>query len=106
MNIYTIYAELKEGVHPRDFVQGCSEFLDSLPQVKAYRITRMKLGFRSKDLGEWRIDMEFETMQDMDDAMTRTLSNPDSDAKHRGFNQYIDVDYIDHFLYRDWPDEV
>ena len=29
----------------------------------------MKLGFRSKDLGEWRIDMEFRTMQDLDDAM-------------------------------------
>ena len=106
MNIYTIYADIKEDVSPREFVEGCGAFLDSLPQCQAWRITRMKLGFRSMDIGEWRIDMEFKSMQDLDDAMTRTLQNSDSIKKHVGFNQFVDMDSIDHFLYRDWPDEV
>lgn len=106
MNIYTIYADLKNDVNPHDFRNGCGAFLDSLPMCKAWRITRMKLGFRSRDIGEWRIDMEFDTMQDLDDAMSRTLTNKDTVTKHVGFNQFIDMDSIDHFLYRDWPDEI
>ena len=73
MNIYTIYAELAEGVKPKEFVDSITEYFNTLPQLHAFRITRMKLGFRSSNLGEWRIDMEFKTMQDLDDAMDRVL---------------------------------
>ena len=70
-----------------------------------YRITRMKLGFRSMDLPEFRIDMEFETMQALDDAMTRVVQNEDDiETEHVGFNQWVDVETIQHFLYRDYPD--
>ena len=71
-----------------------------------YRITRMKLGFRSMDLPEFRIDMEFENMQQLDDAMTMTIADKNVDKVHVGFNQYVDVDTIQHFLYRDYPDEL
>ena len=47
MNIYTIYADIKEGNNPHDFVKNMRKFLDSLPTLQAYRITRMKLGFAS-----------------------------------------------------------
>ena len=66
----------------------------------------MKLGFRSMDLPEFRIDMEFETMQALDDAMTVTITDKDVDQVHVGFNQYVDVDTIQHFLYRDFPDDL
>ena len=89
MNVYTVYADLKEGVSPKGFRDGCAAYLDSLPMCKAWRITRMKLGFRSKDLGEWRIDMDFETMQDLDDAMSHTLLNGDTVTKHIGFNKLV-----------------
>ena len=105
MNIYTIYAELAQGVKPNEFVERITEYFATLPTLQNFRITRMKLGFRSKDLGEWRIDMDFETMQDLDDAMSHTLLNGDTVTKHIGFNQLVDADTIDHFLYRDWPDE-
>lgn len=106
MNVYTIYADLREGVTPKEFVEGMSAFLDSLPQCASYRITRMKLGFRSQDLGEWRIDMDFKSMQDLDDAMNRVLHNNDTIQKHVHFEQFVDADSLDHFLYRDYPDEV
>lgn len=107
MNIYTIYADIVEGSNSKQFVNNMKQFLDSLPTLQAYRITRMKLGFRSMDLPEFRIDMEFNTMQDLDDAMTHVVRNDDDiETKHVAFNSMVDMETIQHFLYRDYPDEV
>ena len=106
MNIYTIYAELVEGVKPNEFVERITEYFATLTTLHTFRITRMKLGFRSKDLGEWRIDMEFKTMQDLDDAMNHVLNKKDTMNTHLGFSKLVDADSLDHFLYRDYPDEI
>ena len=58
------------------------------------------------DLPEFRIDMEFESMQQLDDAMDITISDKGVDKTHVGFNQYVDTDTIQHFLYRDFPDDL
>ena len=108
-DIYTIYADHKDNITAHEFVEKMSMFLDKLVEHKkmtTYRITRMKLGFRSMDLPEFRIDMEFENMQKLDDAMTITIADKDVDKVHVGFNQYVDVDTIQHFLYRDFPDDL
>jgi len=107
-NIYTIYANHKENITAHDFVAKMRLFLDKLVEHKkmnTYRITRMKLGFRSMDLPEFRIDMEFDNMQALDDAMTITITDKEVDNVHVGFNQYVNVDTIQHFLYRDFPDD-
>ena len=109
MNIYTIYADRKDNITAQEFVAKMSMFLDKLVEhdkMVTYRITRMKLGFRSMDLPEFRIDMEFHNMQQLDDAMTITVADKDVDKVHVGFNQYVDVDTIQHFLYRDFPDDL
>tara|TARA_R110000803_G_scaffold129325_1_gene196607 strand:+ start:86 stop:511 length:426 start_codon:yes stop_codon:yes gene_type:complete len=108
-NIYTIYADHKDNITAHEFVAKMSLFLDKLVEhrkMDTYRITRMKLGFRSMDMPEFRIDMEFENMQALDDAMTITISDKDVDQVHVGFNQYVNVDTIEHFLYRDFPDDL
>ena len=109
MDIYTIYADHTEDVNAFEFVEKMSKYLDKLVANKkmvSYRITRMKLGFRSMDLPEFRIDMEFNNMQQLDDAMTITLGKKDVDKAHVGFNQFVDVETIQHFLYRDFPDKI
>jgi len=109
VNVYTIYADHKDNITAHDFVTKMSLFLDKLVQhgkMATYRITRMKLGFRSMDLPEFRIDMEFESMQQLDDAMTITIAEKEVDQVHVGFNQYVDVETIQHFLYRDYPDDL
>tara|TARA_S200000501_G_scaffold331629_1_gene333783 strand:+ start:1086 stop:1418 length:333 start_codon:yes stop_codon:yes gene_type:complete len=106
-DIYTIYADHKDNISAKDFVEKMSLFLDKLVENKkmlTYRITRMKLGFRSMNLPEFRIDMEFENMQQLDDAMKITINDKDVDKVHVGFNTYVDVETIQHFLYRDYPD--
>ena len=108
-DIYTIYADHKDNITAHEFVAKMSLFLDKLVEhnkMTTYRITRMKLGFRSIDLPEFRIDMEFDNMQKLDDAMTITIADKDVDKVHVGFNQYVDVDTIQHFLYRDFPDNL
>ena len=106
-NIYTIYADHKDNITAHEFVCKINMFLDKLVENKkmiCYRVTRMKLGFRSMDMPEFRIDMEFDNMQQLDDAMTVTIHDKDVDRVHGGFNQFVDVDTIQHFLYRDFPD--
>ena len=108
-DIYTIYADHKDNISAKEFVNKMSLFLDKLVENKkmlSYRITRCKLGFRSMNLPEFRIDMEFKNMQQLDDAMTITINNKDVDKVHVGFNQYVDVDTLQHFLYRDYPDDT
>ena len=68
-DIYTIYADHKDSITANEFVSKMQLFLDELvkhDKMLTYRITRMKLGFRSMDLPEFRIDMEFENMQKLD----------------------------------------
>lgn len=108
-DIYTIYADHKDSITANEFVSKMQLFLDELvkhDKMLTYRITRMKLGFRSMDLPEFRIDMEFENMQKLDDAMTITIADKNVDKVHVGFNQFVNVDTIQHFLYRDFPDDL
>lgn len=108
MDIYTIYADHNENTDAHTFVQLMSKFMDKMVEMgrmESYRITRMKLGFRSMDLPEFRIDMEFKNMQQLDDAMTSVIRNEESiETEHVGFNHLVDVETIQHFLYRDFPD--
>ena len=109
MDVYTIYADHTEDTTAHEFVRKMSKFLDhmvELGRMEKYRITRMKLGFRSMDLPEFRIDMEFKNMQQLDDAMTSVVRNEENiEGEHVGFNSLVDVETIQHFLYRDYPDK-
>lgn len=108
MNYYHIWANTKDGVDPVTFADRMKIFLDQLVSMKkmnSYKITRMKLGFRSMDLPEYHIIMEFETMQQLDDAMTAIIEDRDNiEESHVGFNNMVDADTIEHALYRDFPD--
>ena len=109
-DIYHIWADHKEGVDSYDFANKMRKFLDGLVEMekmKSYRLTRSKLGFRSMDMPEFHIMMEFANMQQLDDAMTSILRNEKNiDESHVSFNQLVDKETIQHFLYRDFPDEV
>ena len=109
MNYYNIWADPKDGVDAKDFAIKMRAFLDQLVNMKRmswYKLSRMKLGFRSIDLPEFHVMMEFETMQQLDDAMTSILEDEQNiESVHVAFNQLVDVETIHHALYRDYPDE-
>ena len=110
MDVYTIYADHHKDIDAIEFCRLMRKFLDKMQdmdRIESYRITRMKLGFRSMDLPEFRIDMEFKNMQQLDDAMTSVVRNEEMiEREHVGFNHLVDGETIQHFLYRDHPDDV
>jgi hypothetical protein len=85
------------------------KFLDHLvseDKMVSYRITRCKMGFRSLDIPEWHIMMEFTGMAQLDNAFKRVAPlEGELEDKHRSFNQFVSGS-IQHALFRDWPDSV
>ena len=110
MDVYTIYADHTEEVTAHEFIRYMKKFLDKLVEsgrMEKYRITRMKLGFRSMNMPDFRIDMEFNNMTQLDSAMSSVVTNENKvNKEHVGFNKYVDVETIQHFLYRDFPDDL
>lgn len=110
MDVYHIFADHNEDVDAHEFATKMRVFLDNMvamDKMESYRLTRMKLGFRSMDLPEFHIMMDFKNMQQLDDAMTAVLRNENSiEDSHVAFNQLVDVETIQHFLYRDYPDQL
>jgi len=110
MDVYHIFADHNEDVNAVEFATKMRVFLDrmvSMGRMESYRLTRMKLGFRSMDLPEFHIMMDFKNMQQLDDAMTAVLRNEQNiEDSHVAFNQLVDVETIQHFLYRDFPDNL
>mgnify|MGYP003325039151 FL=1 len=109
-DIYHIWADHHKDVDAYEFANKMRKFLDGLvtmQKMESYRLTRAKLGFRSMDLPEFHIMMEFKNMQQLDDAMTSVLRNEKNiDKSHVAFNQLVDQETIQHFLYRDFPDDL
>jgi len=109
-DIYHIFADHNENVNAKEFAIKMRRFLDqmvSMGRMNSYRLTRAKLGFRSMNLPEFHIMMEFDNMQQLDDAMTSVIRNEENiEEAHVGFNQLVDVGTIQHFLYRDYPDDL
>jgi len=109
MDIYHIWADKKGDISDSEWVRNMQGFLDHLVsenKMVSYRITRCKMGFRSMDIPEWHIMMEFTGMDQMERAFQRVAPlEGDLESKHRSFNQFV-ADNIQHALYRDWPDNV
>jgi hypothetical protein len=106
MDIYHIWADKEGDISDLDWVNNMKSFLDQLVvegKMESYRITRCKMGFRSMDVPEWHIMMEFQNMAQLDSAFDRVAPlEGELEHKHRSFNQFVSGT-IQHALYRDWP---
>ena len=107
MDIYHIWADKEGDISDKDWVDNMKSFLDHLVtenKMQSYRITRCKMGFRSLDIPEWHIMMEFNNMAQLDSAFDRVSPlEGELEHKHKSFNQFVSGT-IQHALYRDWPD--
>ena len=108
--IYHIWADKKKGISDIDFANNMRKFLQHLVdegKMNSFRITRMKLGFRSiQDLPEWHMMMEFDNMAQLEKAFDRVVPRKGQlEKEHISFNKFVE-DNIQHALYRDWPDAI
>ena len=109
-DIYHIWADKKKGISDLDFANNMRKFLQHLVdegKMNSFRITRMKLGFRSiQDLPEWHMMMEFDNMAQLEEAFARVVPRKgELEKEHVSFNKFVE-DNIQHALYRDWPDAI
>ena len=107
LDIYHIWADKADGITVADWITNMRRFLDKLVDddtMVSYRITRMKLGFRSIDaLPEWHIMMEFNDLAQLDKAFKLVAPlDGDLEESHSGFNKW--ATNVQHALYRDYPD--
>ena len=107
MDIYHIWADKEGDISDKEWVDNMKSFLDHLVKenkMQSYRITRCKMGFRSLDIPEWHIMMEFNNMAQLDSAFDRVAPlEGELEHKHKSFNRFVSGT-IQHALYRDWPD--
>ena len=110
MDIYNIWADKKGDIDDQQWIDNMTAFLQQLVdegKMEHFRIMRMKLGFRSMDIPEWHIMMEFKDMTQLDSAHNRVAPlKGELEDKHKSFNQFVDVETIQHALYRDYPDDI
>lgn len=107
MDIYHIWADKQGDISDIEWVTNMKSFLDHLVdegKMVSYRVTRCKMGFRSMDIPEWHIMMEFNNMTQLEAAFHRVAPlEGELEDKHKSFNQFVGGN-IQHAYYRDWPD--
>jgi len=107
MDIYHVWCDKKGDIPDLVWVKNMRAFLDHLvdeDKMVRYRVTRCKMGFRSMDIPEWHIMMEFDNMTQLERAFQRVAPLEGVlEDKHRSFNQF--AENLQHAYYRDWPDE-
>ena len=107
MDIYHIWADKAGDISDLDWVNNMKAFLDHLVaegKMQSYRITRCKMGFRSMDIPEWHIMMEFTDMAQLEKAFQRVAPlEGELEDKHKSVNPCV-AGNIQHAYYRDWPD--
>lgn len=71
MDIYHVWCDKKGDISDLSWVSNMKQFLDHLvneKKMQKYRITRCKMGFRSMNIPEWHIMMEFTDMTQLENA--------------------------------------
>jgi hypothetical protein len=105
MDIYHIWADKQGDITDSEWVANMKQFLQHLvdeEKMVSFRVTRCKMGFRSLDIPEWHIMMEFNNMAQLEEAFQRVAPlEGELEDKHRSFNQFVG-DNIQHAYYRDW----
>lgn len=108
MDIYHVWCDKKGDIKDLDWVNNMRSFLDHLVhegKMESYRITRCKMGFRSMDIPEWHIMMDFKDMTQLENAFKRVAPlEGELEAKHVSFNRF--AENLQHAYFRDWPDNL
>ncbi|HEY0525763.1 MAG TPA: DUF6614 family protein [Stellaceae bacterium] len=106
MDIYHAWCDLKHGVSDPAFSEGVTRYMGHLKEaglIEGWRLTRRKLGFGVKGLGEFHLMIEVKNLRQREDAFERVAGRCEpTEGFHFGVNSL--VDNATFALYRDFPD--
>ena len=108
MDCYHTWFNLKSGTKDVEFARTMERYLEHLKRygaIEGWRLTRRKLGFGPKELGDFHIVMETRDLAQLDAAFNLVASRREpTEGLH--FNMNSHVENLTFALYRDFPDSV
>jgi hypothetical protein len=108
MTLFHIYCDLKDRKKAADFAEDVQAFLSYLHErelIEGYRITRRKFSFDPPKLGEFHIQIECKSADQLNLAM-EYISNKkeDSEGFHQAVQAYTKSMTVS--MYADFPEPV
>lgn len=108
MDIYHVYCDTKSGVTDMAFCEGLGRYMAHLQthgMIAGWRLTRAKLGFGLKGMGDWHIMIEVRDLAQLDAAFRHVASRAEPvEGHHHAVNSLVQNAVF--ALYRDFPDAV
>jgi hypothetical protein len=108
MDLYHTWFDLKPGTKDMEFARSFRIYMEHLKEsgsIEGWRLTRRKLGFGPRDLGEFHVVMETRDLAQLDRAFNLAAARRDpTESVHFGVNSQVCNLTI--ALYRDFPDAV
>jgi len=108
MDHYHTFFDLKPGVKDLEFAHAMARYMDYLKSqglIEGWRLTRRKLGFGPRELGEFHIVMQTKDLTQLDAAFSHVAARREPvESVHFDVNQKVANLKI--ALYRDFPDSV
>ena len=108
MNIYHIWAELKDGYSPSRFANDLTAYLDYMKsdgRIENWRLMRRKLGLAPAWSTEFHIMIETRDLAQLDQAFLAAAPRK-GDVERLHGAVYSAVKSVEFALYRDWPDQL
>jgi len=108
MDLYHAWFDLKPGVGDLELSRAVARYLDYLKGqglIEGWRLTRRKLGFGPRELGEFHVAVETTNLAQLEDAFARVASRREP-AESAHFDVNSKVTNLTFALYRDFPDPV
>lgn len=106
MDLYHVWFDLKAGARDTEVCDAIDAYLGRLQRdgsIAGHRITRRKLGLGPGELGEFHVQIEVESLAQLDRAFEQVAARTDPvEGLHAAVNQQ--VRNLRFALYRDFPD--
>lgn len=107
-DIYHVYCDTRPGVRDTLFCERLGAWLGHLRDqgmIEGWRITRAKLGFGLRGMGDWHIMIEVRDLVQLEAAFRHAASRAEpAEGFHHGVNSLVANPVF--ALTRDFPDEV
>jgi len=108
MDLYHVYCDLKPGVSDMAFSAAVERYMGHLRdggKIHGWRLTRAKLGFGLRGMGDWHLMIEVRDLAQLEAAFQHVASRTEPvEGHHHGLNSL--VQNVTFALYRDFPDAV
>ena len=108
MDHYHTWFDLKPGTKDAEFARSMARYMTYLKEqglIEGWRLTRRKLGFGPRELGEFHIVMETRDLTQLDAAFNHVAARREPvEGVHFDVNRQVENLKI--ALYRDFPDPI